>query len=162
MWYTLTNNFPETKFSRDFLTLSPTFTQRTLPHEYLLAKIIKSFQKIQKDNIAVLFSQCTPPKLRDHSYTLASKIDTSLYSTNYWKYLWDTELIEVLAQNAADRADVYTFEYLRNMMAEIPSGNHNESETQTELSNNPLRPQTDHINTDKFLDMCKCLYYAFV
>jgi len=129
-------------------------------NEYLLAKIIKSFQKIQKDNIAVLFSQCIPPKLRDHSYTLASKIDTSLYSTNYWKYLWDAELIEVLAQNAGDRADVCTFKYLESMMAEIPSGNHNEIESQTESNNN--RPQTDHINTDKFLDMCKCLYYAFV
>lgn len=128
-------------------------------NEFLLSKITKSFSRIQKDNISVLFMQCFPEKLKD--YSLATKIDTSIYPTNWWRYLWDAELIEMLAQNAAKRGDVHTFEYLKELMASFPSGQDDEELGKNEKSQ-LNRPQTDHINTDKFLDMCKSLYYLFM
>merc|ERR1711972_1049569 len=82
--------------------------------------------KIGRENIAVLFMQCAPEKLRDswlgNNNNLAYKLDTSIYGTQWWRYLWDPELIEALAQNSAERGDAHTFEFLKDMMANVPTG----------------------------------------
>ena len=130
-----------------------------------LSRIIKCLTQLDKPNLALLYEQflTNTPNRPNYNYLIKdSNLDTSKYLTEYWKYLFDINLIESLGANAVISGDLNTFEYLKNLVkSDLGVSGLKKGVREDDVAESDLMERMV-VDERKFLDLSRVMFYRFV